>query len=94
MHDELRPDEALMLAYRDGDAAAFEALYARHRSRLYRYLAHQCGDSRLAEEATHDVFLNLWQHPEAYDASRGPFAGWLFRVARNRAISVIRFPRR
>jgi RNA polymerase sigma-70 factor (ECF subfamily) len=32
----------------------------------------------------------LWQHPEAYDASRGPFAGWLFRVARNRAIDLFR----
>ena len=41
MGEDLRTDEGLMLAYRDGDAAAFEALYARHRTRLYRYLAHQ-----------------------------------------------------
>ena len=32
-----------MLAYRDGEVAAFEALYARHRGRLFRYLLHQCG---------------------------------------------------
>jgi RNA polymerase sigma-70 factor (ECF subfamily) len=47
-------------------------------------------DSRLAEEAAHDVFLGLWQNPNGYDASRGPFAGWLFRVARNRAIDLLR----
>ena len=35
MHEGMS-DEALMLAYRDGDAAAFEALYRRWRSRLYR----------------------------------------------------------
>jgi len=49
MHDNLS-DERLMLAYRDGDAAAFDALYPRYRTRLYRHLAHQCGDPRLAEE--------------------------------------------
>ena len=42
--DDPRTDEALMLAYRDGDAAAFEALYGRWRGRLYRYLAHQAAD--------------------------------------------------
>ncbi|MCC6792619.1 MAG: sigma-70 family RNA polymerase sigma factor, partial [Thermomicrobiales bacterium] len=31
-----------------------------------------------------------WQNPHGYDASRGPFAGWLFRVARNRAIDLFR----
>jgi RNA polymerase sigma-70 factor (ECF subfamily) len=29
-------DEALMLAYRDGDAGAFDVLYARHRGGTYR----------------------------------------------------------
>ena len=50
--DEPPSDERLMLAYRDGDAAAFEALYQRHRTRLYRYLAHQCGDARAAHPTT------------------------------------------
>ena len=31
-------DEELMLAYRDGNAAAFETLYSRHRGRLYRFV--------------------------------------------------------
>ena len=37
MHEGMS-DEALMLAYREGDTAAFEALYRRWRSRLYRFL--------------------------------------------------------
>ena len=38
-------DEALMLAYAAGDAAAFDALYARHRGGVYRYFVRQCGSS-------------------------------------------------
>jgi RNA polymerase sigma-70 factor (ECF subfamily) len=37
-------DETLMLAYKAGDAAAFEILYGRWKGRLFRYLLHQCGD--------------------------------------------------
>jgi len=32
------PDEQLMLAYRGGDAGAFDTLYARHRIRLFRFV--------------------------------------------------------
>jgi hypothetical protein len=31
-------DEDLMLAYAAGDAAAFDALYARHKGGVYRYM--------------------------------------------------------
>ncbi len=89
MHDELRPDEALMLAYRDGDAAAFEALYARHRSRLYRYLAHQCGDARLAEELYQDIWLRVINARADYEVS-ARFTTWLYRIAHHRLIDHYR----
>ena len=41
--DDPRTDETLMLAYRDGAAAACGAPYARHRGRLLRYWLHQWG---------------------------------------------------
>jgi RNA polymerase sigma-70 factor (ECF subfamily) len=47
-------------------------------------------DDRLAEEATHDVFLGVWQDPSSYQPARGVFAAWLLRVARNRAIDLLR----
>ena len=40
---EHRPeDSALMLRYRDGDVAAFETLYRRHKDSLFRYLLRLC----------------------------------------------------
>ena len=36
--DTAPEDSALMLRYRDGDVAAFEALYRPKRNPLYRYL--------------------------------------------------------
>lgn len=51
MEQDHRTDAALMLAYRDGEAAAFEALYARWRGPLYRYFLRQCGHAGQAPSA-------------------------------------------
>jgi RNA polymerase sigma-70 factor, ECF subfamily len=86
-HEE---DEVLMLRYaRDGDAGAFSTLYARHRVRLNRYLVRMCGDRGRAEEVFQDAWLQVvgararWR-PEAR------FTTWLWQIARNRMIDVLR----
>jgi len=79
----LASDETLMLAWVDGDIAAFEALYGRHRQRLYRYLLRQLRDTSLADECFQDV----WQRVIAARAGWRPdasFATWLYRIAHNR----------
>ena len=76
-------DEALMLAYAGGDAMAFEQLYARHRTRLYRFLLRQLRDGALAD----DLFQDIWQRVIAARAGWTPdatFSSWLYRIAHNR----------
>lgn len=85
--EEARTDEALMLAYRDGDAAAFEALYGRWRGRLYRYLAHQVPDR--AEELFQDVWLKVINARSGYEVT-ARFSTWLFRIAHNRLMDHYR----
>ena len=48
MHDA--DDETLMQAYRDGDAAAFDVLYRRHRQRLFHFLVRKTGSREPGEE--------------------------------------------
>lgn len=85
--DDPRTDEALMLAYRDGDAAAFEALYGRWRGRLYRYLAHQAANR--ADELFQDVWLKVVGARANYEVT-AKFSTWLFRIAHNRLMDHYR----
>jgi RNA polymerase sigma factor (sigma-70 family) len=80
-----RSDEALMLAYQAGDAAAFEVLYGRWRGRLFRYLAHQCGNKAWAEELYQDIWLKVVGARQHYEVA-AKFSTWLFRIAHNRLI--------
>lgn len=74
-----------MLAYRDGDAAAFAALYARWRGPLYRYFLRQCGHAGQADELFQDVFMRVIGAAAGYEAT-ARFSTWLFRIAHNRLV--------
>jgi len=82
-----------MLAYQDGDAAAFAVLYARWRRRLFRYLTHQCGEAGVCDELFQDIWLRVVNARLHYTAS-APFHAWLFRIAHNRLMDHWRSTRR
>jgi RNA polymerase sigma-70 factor (ECF subfamily) len=76
-------DEALMLAYAAGDTGAFEQLYSRHRSHLYRYLLRQVRDPALADEFFQDIWQRVITAREGWKPEAA-FTTWLFRIAHNR----------
>lgn len=82
-------DEALMIRYREGDAAAFDALYQRHRGGLYRYLLRQAGNREIAEELFQDVWMNLIRNRKRYQPT-ARFTTYLYRMAHNRFIDHCR----
>jgi RNA polymerase sigma-70 factor (ECF subfamily) len=82
-------DEELMLCYRDGDAGAFDALYARHKGGVYRYLLRQCRVAAAAEELFQDVWMNLVRARSTYTV-QAKFTTYLYRLAHNRLIDHYR----
>jgi RNA polymerase sigma-70 factor, ECF subfamily len=82
-------DVELMLRYRDGDAAAFSALYAHYKGPLYRYLLRHVRNAGAAA----DLFQEVWSHLIATRARyepRAKFATFLFHIAHNCAIDFFR----
>jgi RNA polymerase sigma-70 factor (ECF subfamily) len=79
--DATTPDDGqLMCRYADGDLAAFDILYERHRVPLWRFLRRSLAD----ESVTADVFQETWARVvRAADRYRptAPFAAWLYRIA-------------
>ena len=78
-------DEDLMLSYAAGDAAAFDALYARHKGGVYRYLVRHCGNAGTADELFQDVWMNVIRVRATYQPT-AQFTTWLYRIAHNRLI--------
>jgi RNA polymerase sigma-70 factor, ECF subfamily len=69
----------LMLA---GDGGAFEQLYQRWQSPLYRFGLRMSGSETIAEDVTQEVFLALMRDGRQY-SGRGSFAAYIFTIARH-----------
>lgn len=75
-----------MRAYGQGDARAFEALYARHKGATYRYfLRHAGGDTATADELHQDLWLRVIDARGRYEV-QARFSTWLYTLARHRMI--------
>ena len=74
-----------MLAYAAEDAAAFDALYARHKGGVYRYFLRQCAHAGVADELFQDVWMNVIRARASYVPS-AKFTTWLYRIAHHRLI--------
>ncbi len=72
----------LMLAYAQGDVAAFEELYAHYRAPLYRFFLRQCGSRARAEELYQDLWTRVIQHRQTYQ-HKARFSTWLYKIAHN-----------
>ena len=78
-------DEELMLAYRGGDAAAFETLYSRHRARLFRFVLRSVKTRALAEELYQETWMRVIEARGRY-APKARFTTWLYTIAHNQLV--------
>jgi RNA polymerase sigma-70 factor (ECF subfamily) len=64
------------------DTAAFETLMRRHQQRIFYLLNRFSRDPGVAEELCQETFLRAWRKLASFEG-RGPFGGWLTRLAYN-----------
>jgi RNA polymerase sigma-70 factor (ECF subfamily) len=83
------PDAMLMLSYARGDLAAFEALYARHRGMLYRFLLRSVRDPHRTDELFQETWSRVIGSRERYQP-QAKFSTWLLQIAHNLMIDGIR----
>jgi RNA polymerase sigma-70 factor (ECF subfamily) len=83
-------DAELLAAVRLSDREAFHALYHRFSSDIYTLCERILHSRHEAEDATADVFCEVWLRRERYDATRGAARPYLTTLARSRAIDRLR----
>lgn len=83
-------DEVLMQAFQSGDALAFHALLERHTGMLWKLARKYFGQAAEIDDLIQDLTLTLWQKRDAWKPGAAQFSTWLYRVASNRCIDVLR----
>jgi RNA polymerase sigma factor (sigma-70 family) len=82
-------DDRLVEQVRRGNEAAFEAVYDRHHRGILSFCRHMLGSADEAEDAVQQTFIS------AYDALLSDerdmrLKAWLYTIARNRCLSMLR----
>jgi RNA polymerase sigma-70 factor (ECF subfamily) len=72
------------------DQKAFADLFRHFAPRVKAFLMKSGADPSLAEECMQDVMATLWHKSHLYDPTRASVATWIFTIARNRKIDLLR----
>ncbi|WP_206040809.1 MULTISPECIES: sigma-70 family RNA polymerase sigma factor [Roseobacter] len=78
----------------DRDRRAFAEVFEHFAPRVKGFLMRTGTDASLAEECTQDVMASLWHKAHQFDPARASVATWIFTIARNRKIDLLRRQRR
>ncbi|MEX0663559.1 MAG: sigma-70 family RNA polymerase sigma factor [Acidimicrobiia bacterium] len=73
-----------------GDEAALGEIYDQFSSFVFGLAQRVIGDARAAEDVSQEVFLHMWEHPEAFEPGRGSLRTWLGTLAHRRAVDHVR----
>ncbi len=72
------------------DRAAFADLFAFYAPRVKAYLMRLGASDAHAEEIAQDVMVSVWRKAHQFDRTQASVSTWIFRIARNRRIDVLR----
>jgi len=84
-----------LIAIRDEqDRTAFAEVFAHFAPRVKGFLMKSGEGAEVAEEISQDVMATLWRKAHMFDPTKASVATWIFTIARNRRIDVLRKQRR
>jgi RNA polymerase sigma-70 factor (ECF subfamily) len=86
-------DLAAVARVRAGDSDGFRLLVERHGRAVFRLAYRMTGNEQDAEDVVQETFLRAYKQINRYE-SRASFGTWLYRIAANYALDLIRSHKR
>jgi len=83
-------DRELVRRVLAGQTDDFRAIVDRHQQPIFRFALGLLGNREEAEDITQEAFLAAFANLSGYDSSRAAFSTWLFTIARNRCVNLLK----
>ena len=83
-------DQELVRRVLAGQTDDFRVLVDRHQQSIFRIASGLVGNREEAQDVTQEAFLAAFANLSGYDSSRAAFSTWLFTIARNRCLNLLK----
>lgn len=85
-----QPDAQLLARIATGDKAAFAEIFNRYAVRVKAFIMRGGTVSDDADEIAQEVLVTVWRKAHQFDETKAGASTWIFAIARNRRIDMIR----
>lgn len=83
-------DSELLAAIAEQDRAAFAELFRRYATRVKAFIMRAGMAADEADELSQEVLVTVWRKAHLFDAGKAAASTWIFAIARNRRIDMLR----
>ena len=83
----MQNDNRLIQQLQNKDEHALSLLYDKYSGAIYSVILKMIKDEGKAQNLLQDTFMTVWEKAANYDASKGRFYTWVYRIARNKVSS-------
>jgi RNA polymerase sigma-70 factor (ECF subfamily) len=82
--------ELVMAVAQHRSKSAFAEIFSRYASKLKFFIIRLGADPNGADEVVQEAMLLVWRRAETFDPGKASLSTWLFTIARNKRISIVR----
>jgi RNA polymerase sigma factor (sigma-70 family) len=86
----MQNDTILIQQLKAKDERALELLYDKYSGAIYSVILKMVKDEGKAQNLLQDTFMTVWDKAESYDDGKGRFYTWVYRIAKNKVLNVLR----
>jgi RNA polymerase sigma-70 factor (ECF subfamily) len=83
-------DNALIDQLKNKDERALSLLYDKYSGAIYSVILKMIKDEGKAQNILQDTFMTVWNKAESYNSEKGRFYTWVYRIAKNKVLNVLR----
>ena len=82
--------QLLLAVGKSRDQNAFKLIFEEFAPRIRAFMTRKCSDTALAEEITQETMVKVWRKAEQFDPEKASVSTWIFTIARNVRIDMLR----
>ena len=83
-------DNRLIQQLQNKDEHALSLLYDKYSGAIYSVILKMVKDEGKAQNLLQDTFMTVWDKADKYDSNKGRFYTWVYRIAKNKVLNVLR----